>query len=381
MIRWAILTGEYPPDPGGVSDYSRLVATALVQAGDEVRVFAPPRQGKIESDDLGIAVHRLPGRFGPQSLHMLEQSLMEQPRPHRVLVQYVPHAFGFKAMNLLFASWVAYRLPRIAPVWIMFHEVVFPLRRWPLSHALLGMMTRVSARLVGGSASRVFVSIPAWGRMLKQICPHSRPSEWLPVPCNVAMGVDPTSIAVVREKYIPPYGFLVGHFGTMGGAVRDLLIPASVELLRLRPDVAMLFIGRGSDLFRDRFMSTHPEVATRVYATGDLSASAVSAHMRACDLLIQPFPDGISCRRGSAMAALANGMATVTNLGSLSESLWPAGAVVAAPTPDPTAMARLAAELLTDPARRATISQTAISLYHRYFALENTISRLREPVP
>jgi len=74
-------------------------------------------------------------------------------------------------------------------------------------------------------------------------------------------------------------------------------------------------------------------------------------------------------------------VAAVTNLGFLSESLWPCGAVVAAPIPDPVAIARLAAELLADPARRAIVRQTAVSLYRQMFALENTISRLREPAP
>ena len=38
--RWAILTGEYPPQFGGVSDYTRNVATGLVAAGDVVTVYA-----------------------------------------------------------------------------------------------------------------------------------------------------------------------------------------------------------------------------------------------------------------------------------------------------------------------------------------------------
>ena len=29
MTHWAILTGEYPPQPGGVSDYTRLVARGI----------------------------------------------------------------------------------------------------------------------------------------------------------------------------------------------------------------------------------------------------------------------------------------------------------------------------------------------------------------
>ncbi len=41
-IDWQIVTGEYPPQPGGVSDYTRLVARGLAGAGDRVEVWAPP---------------------------------------------------------------------------------------------------------------------------------------------------------------------------------------------------------------------------------------------------------------------------------------------------------------------------------------------------
>jgi glycosyltransferase involved in cell wall biosynthesis len=283
-------------------------------------------------------------------------------------------------MNLPFAAWVASRLHRIAPVWVMFHEVAFPLRKWPVPHVLLGVMTRVMARLIAHASDRVFVSIPVWGTLLSAIAPRSKPAEWLPVPCSVEAASDSATIAAVRDRFAPPRGGLVGHFGTFGKLIGDLLESATVALLRLVPEAAMLFIGRGSDSFRDRFATAHSEFATRVHASGRLAASAISAHLLACDLVIQPYPDGISTRRTSAMAALANGVATVTNLGPLSERLWPADAVIAAPTPDPIAIAHLAAELLADPARRSTLSRSAASLYQRGFALGKTISRLRDNV-
>ena len=45
LMQWHILTGEYPPQPGGVSDYTRMVAEGLAAAGDEVVVWAP--QGQV----------------------------------------------------------------------------------------------------------------------------------------------------------------------------------------------------------------------------------------------------------------------------------------------------------------------------------------------
>ena len=72
MTTWHIITGEYPPQHGGVSDYTRRVARGLVEAGDRVQVWAPPAHGP-ERVDPGVAVRRLPDRFGPRSLRVLSQ--------------------------------------------------------------------------------------------------------------------------------------------------------------------------------------------------------------------------------------------------------------------------------------------------------------------
>ena len=93
---WHVLTGEYPPQSGGVSDYTRQLARGLVEAGDRVEVWAPPceQHDGPGTVDLGVTVHRLPDRFGPRSLWRLTQALNRMPAPRRILVQYVPHAFG-----------------------------------------------------------------------------------------------------------------------------------------------------------------------------------------------------------------------------------------------------------------------------------------------
>ena len=52
-----------------------------------------------------------PGEFGPAGLRRLDRELDRFPGPRTVLVQYTPHAFGWKAMNLPFAAWAASRRP------------------------------------------------------------------------------------------------------------------------------------------------------------------------------------------------------------------------------------------------------------------------------
>jgi len=377
LIRWAILTGEYPPDSGGVSDYCRLIARELVRMGDTVQVFCPQSKSGSKPDNSGVLVHRLPGHFGLRSLRALRKTLEDQPPPDRFLVQYVPHAFGYKAMNLPFTTWVATRLRRIAPVWVMFHEVASPLPNWPPGHTLLGLMTRVMARQMAGAAERVFVSIPAWASFLKKLAPRARSAEWLPVPCNVATNVAPATIADFRAKYGSLGGPLVGHFGTYGSPIAEILTPGALELLRLVPEASLLLIGRGSESYRDRIAEAHPAFGNRIHATGELTADEVSAALRACEIVLQPFPDGISARRGSAMATIANGLPVVTNLGRLSEPFWSEGAVLAAPGPEPDSIARLAAGLLADPRARMGLGRRAAELYNASFSVEKTIDRLR----
>src|SRR5258706_15654719 len=74
--RWVLITGEYPPEPGGVSDYSRLVARGLAAAGDEVHVWAPAASQSLPGpSEPGVAVHRLPGKFRRRGLENLDPSL------------------------------------------------------------------------------------------------------------------------------------------------------------------------------------------------------------------------------------------------------------------------------------------------------------------
>jgi glycosyltransferase involved in cell wall biosynthesis len=144
----------------------------------------------------------------------------------------------------------------------------------------------------------------------------------------------------------------------------------------------LLLLGRGSDHFLKTFAADNPALAARVSAAGELPPSAVAAHLRACDLLLQPYPDGISARRGSVMAGLANGVPVVTNLGHLSEPLWAASRCVGlANGPEPAAIAAAAAPLLGDPRRRDELGTAGQRVYRANFSVEQVVARLRAPTP
>src|SRR5262249_4136625 len=139
-IRWHIVTGEYPPLPGGVADYTCLLARELARAGDDVHVWTAELAGSTPADpetvDTRLSVTRLPGHFGRQALRRLGAELDRSPRPFRLLIQYTPQLYGMRGMNVPFARWIRSR--RTDSPWVMFHECAFPLlpgQKW--RHRLL----------------------------------------------------------------------------------------------------------------------------------------------------------------------------------------------------------------------------------------------------
>jgi glycosyltransferase involved in cell wall biosynthesis len=373
VTHWHIITGEYPPHHGGVSDYTRRAALGLAAAGDEVDVWAPPAH-QAECGDSGITVHRLPDRFGLRSLRLMTRELDKMPAPRRILVQYVPHAFGLKAANVPFCLWLRSR--RRDSVWVMFHEVAFPFdRRGSVARNALAAVNRLMASLVASATERAFVSIPGWEQEVQAMLGPGKPVEWLPVPSAIPVVTDVRASAAIRADYAGGRT-LVGHFGTHGDAIRALLM-ASLPLLAGAADCHVLLVGRRGDEFLRDLLLRHPGLKGRVHATGVLTDEAVSRHVGACDVMLQPYPDGVSSRRTSAMTALSHGVPMVTTSGWLTEPLWrESDAAVLVPV-DGGALAAAAARLLSSPLERSRLAVRARALYTSRFDIAHTIAGLR----
>jgi hypothetical protein len=373
LTTWHLITGEYPPQPGGVSDYTRLVANELARAGDLVNVWAPgPRES--ESAQEGTIVHRLPGHFGPSALRILDRAL--RAAPGRILIEYVPHAFGMKAMNLPFVFWLYAR--RNMDISVMFHEVTFPLHRSQAPKLnLLGVVNRAMAAIAARSTRRIFVSTTSWEKVLRTLIPSGARVVCLPIPSNIPVVNDREAIAAVRRSYSPA-GPLVGHFGTFGSGITNLLDKILPALLDEVPAAHTLLIGREGERYAAALARRHPGLTPRIRASGSMTPCEVSMHISACDLLLQPYPDGITTRRGSAMVGLAHGRAIVTNSGHLTEPLWSERQAVAiAPADDIASSAALARDLLGDSERREQLAKSGASLYAARFDLRHTVAALR----
>jgi glycosyltransferase involved in cell wall biosynthesis len=376
VTAWNIITGEYPPQPGGVSDYTRLVAEGLADAGDDVRIWAPPALEEDLFSQHNVRVNRLPDHFGRRGLKILAQEL-ERDRTARVLVEYVPHAFRMKAMNVPLCLMLLRR--RRIDITVMFHEVAYPIsRNQSIRHNALGAVNHVMAAMLTRAASRIFVAAQVWRDSLVRYAPEGRKIGWLPVPSTIPVVRDRAATLAVRARFAMPESRLLGHFGTYGTMVASRLEPALESILSTDQNARVLLIGRNGERFHNDFVRAHPALASRVFATGALAESDVSIHIGACDMMIQPYPDGITTRNTSALAGLAHGKATATTTGKLSEDFWQrSGAVSLAPDQDAEALARGTIDLLNDRDRAKAMGCEAVKLYRDVFDLEHTIAALR----
>ncbi|MGH9412050.1 MAG: glycosyltransferase family 4 protein [Vicinamibacterales bacterium] len=373
-MRWHLVGGEYPPSCGGVGDYTAQLASALAAHGDEVHVWVPGAEPRDSGD--AFAVHALPDHFGPAS----EQRLADAWSRDRgiVLLEYVPNALGAGGRNLRFCRWLVAKLRAGIDIRVMFHEpyFYFSMRR-PWRNVLAIVQRRMAAALIRASA-RVYYSTESWSRYLG---PYGAPADaaTLPIPSTVPDEADSAVIAAFRHRFGGSAVPVVGHFGTFGSDIADQLFPIAIALLALRSDVRLALIGRRSDQFRLRLIERMPNAAPRIIATGRLEAREVAAALRACDVLVQPYSDGITTRRTTAMAGLQNGVATITTDGFLTERVWrETGAAALVPALDASRAADAAARLLSNAHARAEQGARGRSVYEQRFSLERTVAQLRE---
>jgi glycosyltransferase involved in cell wall biosynthesis len=260
----------------------------------------------------------------------------------------------------------------------MFHEIAYPMsRRQSLRHNTLGLVNRAMAAILARTASRIFVAARAWKESLQRWVRAGCEIHWLPVPSTIPVVRDRAATLAVRSRFAPDSG-LLGHFGTYRPPVTARLTPALQAILSTRNDARILLIGRNSERFRDDVAREQPTFASRMFAAGMLPESEVSIHIDACDVMIQPYPDGITSRNTSALAGLAHGKATATTSGKFSEDFWQSsGAVLLAPDQDAAALARGTIDLIDDGDRTRAMGCAAVKLYRSVFDLEHTIAALR----
>lgn len=302
-MKIGLITGEFPPMPGGVGDFTRSLAERLRDHGHQVHVLS--RRGSASAT---LNVNAVRG-WGPSSL----PAIRAWARRHSleiVNLQYQTAAYDM--------SPYIHFLPTAleAPLVTTFHDLRFPylfpkagpLRDWivmRLARASAGVITTNQAddrRLTGLPKRRL---IPIGSSIPKATCSDSDTAS---APWRAPAATN---------------AFVLGHFGfiTVSKGI-DYLIEALASLRAAGHNLRLLLIGErrntvDSDDGADYLTKLEDRVkqlglADTITWTGFLPEREVAACFSAVDLMALPFTDGASYRRSSLIAAIHCGCAILT---------------------------------------------------------------------
>ena len=345
---------------GGVSEHSRVLAAAGREHGREVHVWTAPGAAAAQ----GIQVHTSLGGFTPRDLRRTGTLLDGFPAPRELFVQWVPHGFGYRGMNVGLARWLARRAAAGDRLEVMVHEPFADLSfaSWaqPARAALQRYMTAVAIR----AARRVWLSIPGWA---DRLAPYSRETmRVLAIPGTIPRHDDGAAVRALRHRLCGAHGTLLGYFGAGDSYAEGALASLLARLSAMPEGSRLVLIGRGTTELASRLAKR--AAAAGLHATGAIDAVSLSHHLSACDLLVQPYLDGVSGRRTTTISALEHGIPVATTRGALSEAFWlETDAVATVPAAAPQQLG-VAVETLLEPGRLRRARCAARDLYESRFA-------------
>jgi glycosyltransferase involved in cell wall biosynthesis len=117
---------------------------------------------------------------------------------------------------------------------------------------------------------------------------------------------------------------------------------------------------------------------TQVLAPGRLADQALADHLACADVVLLPFANGAITNRTTIMAALALGLATVSTRAPLTDAVLIDPGLCLADVNEPTAFARLTADLVGDQPRRTALATAGRALFLREFAWTRIAERTLE---
>jgi glycosyltransferase involved in cell wall biosynthesis len=372
-VQWHIVTGEYPPQLGGVSDYTYQLSKELAKQGDRVDIWSPaPHSEVIQGETEHI--HVLPHGFGWSWLRALNRQIKSFNGPRNILIQYVPHMYGWKSMNLAFCAWIC--MQRRHNVSVMFHEVAFPMERGQRFRLrLLAMVHRVMAWAILRSVRHSFTSTDQYLDLLQNLGSSKSPISLLRICSNIPSETYQWDCGHHQEDD-PRAPFTIGIFSNFASDLREVLTPVIGSVLE-NPKIAVALLGPGED-FRELLIKKYPQAASRIRSTGRLHVSEVAERMRGCNALLQIYPDGASAARGTLIGALASGIPVITTAGPKTDKLLLESNTMLFSDLSPHSI-RACIELLSqNPAMARELGGRAQRLYQESFQPSVIVSRLRE---
>lgn len=314
-----IVSAEYPPMHGGIGDYTARLVAALADNGWHARVLtseaARSEDPRVLADvrrwnwNLTDQIRDTLRRTNAKALHIQYQTGAYAMHP---AINFVPRRLG-KGSGAL-------------PIITTFHDLLPPYL-FPKAGPARDWVTRTLAK---GSDAVIVTNVQDLEYLALQ--PDLlRRLKAIPIGSNLP-DIPPIERAAVRQKLGLPeesehaigfFGFLTEDKGV------DVLLQALSELpYASRPTLVIIGGGlaqtdQANRAYHERLSQQFEQASIPVIQTGHLPPNEAAAALRAMDLVVLPFRDGASLRRGSLIAAIRAGAAVVTTDPGTEHSLAP----------------------------------------------------------
>ncbi len=351
--RVLLVSPEYPPTPGGVGDYTALLARHLRNAGASIAVLTSGTGGDTDEDNVRV-LRRVPGwgrgltrhvrdavrDTGAEIVHIQYQTGMYGMHPAVSLLPLrgtappsprstsgagenrskhwaVPHA----SMPTRFSpSPVSRRGGRGVRFITTFHDLLPPYlfpKAGPLRNGVTRLLARTSDGVIATNGADM-ATLRRWGVR----------ATLVPIGSNIA-APHPQNWrhAVIEAELRDRYGFSIddAFLSTFGLTNRSKGLDTAIDALALLHEQGvsafLLVIGAGAGANDPTNAATEAALRERIEArglagriafTGPLSAEDVAWALMYSEVCLLPYRDGASPRRGSLLAALAQGVPVVT---------------------------------------------------------------------
>ncbi len=301
-MRIAILSGAFPPQFDGIGDYTWWLSQELVNQNQEVTVFTSFAPTRPKPASVEVICCFDPAQ--PRSIQELPRVLHQAGRFDWLIVQYNPFSYGPRG----FSPWLIPALHRAnIPVAMMFHETYVPF--WPWRYSLMRTWQYPQFVRLVRLASAHFVSTQRWVSQVNRWT--KRPCRVLPVGSNLPRcGLSKPEARI--KLGISQNALLVGVCGfAHSSKCLDWVVEAARSIYDQFPETMILAVGQIGSAIRNACNDVP------VLESGRLASAEAALRLRAMDVFLAPFLDGISPRRGSAIAALQHGIPTCSTFSEL----------------------------------------------------------------
>jgi glycosyltransferase involved in cell wall biosynthesis len=364
---------------GGIGAFTQELAKALADQGHEIHIItsraARPEQKKRslwdarEPHDIGFAqLHPHVGRWRWSALSTIAQvAIRYELDVINLQFQAAAYDMHVPAMNLL-----AWRLRGLAKTVVTFHDL-----RVPYLFPKAGRIRAWTLERLANSADGIIVTNGADFESLKAAKIEENGMRQIPIGSNIAAMQTAAALVTSARKDlgIAPDDCLLGYFGFLSDSKgADTLVRA---LDRLGSQYHLVFVGgrTGSSdpdnneafLTKLELLVEELDLGQRVHWTGFLPATEVSAYLRAADIMVLPYRDGVSLRRGTLMAVLAHGRPLITTEPTAAcpemvhrDNVW------LTPVDDDGQLADAIQTLAADPGLRMRLGQAALQLSQEF---------------